>query len=163
MAALNLISDRKKKVLLVVANPVSVRRDASSSKLAHANPCARMRICARAGVSILLEQCAVLRPCRVCRAVQKSLSIGIFLSFPHRAGRTHAHSKNRMKLVNVGNSRDFMKPQAKHATFGYPVGFWGSELTHPWLEFTESGFECTIASPQGGKVSEGTPSAFSIL
>ncbi len=47
-----------------------------------------------------------------------------------------------------------MKLQAKHATFGYPVGFWGSELTHPWLEFTESGYECTIASPQGGKASE---------
>ncbi len=37
-------------------------------------------------------------------------------------------------------------------TMGWPVGFWGAELTHPYYELTESGVEVTIASPEGGKV-----------
>jgi len=37
-------------------------------------------------------------------------------------------------------------------TVGWPVGFWGAELTHPWYELTERGIEVTIASPDGGKV-----------
>jgi putative intracellular protease/amidase len=35
---------------------------------------------------------------------------------------------------------------------GWPVGFWAAELTHPWLELTDSGVEVTIASPDGGRV-----------
>jgi putative intracellular protease/amidase len=37
-------------------------------------------------------------------------------------------------------------------TLGWPVGFWASELTHPYYEFVESGYEVRIASPNGGKV-----------
>jgi putative intracellular protease/amidase len=37
-------------------------------------------------------------------------------------------------------------------TVGWPVGFWGAELTHPYYELTERGVEVTIASPDGGKV-----------
>ena len=37
-------------------------------------------------------------------------------------------------------------------TTGWPAGFWASELTHPWYEFMEVGYEVTIASPNGGKV-----------
>jgi putative intracellular protease/amidase len=33
---------------------------------------------------------------------------------------------------------------------GWPVGFWWAELTHPWWEFTEQGYEVVIASPDGG-------------
>jgi putative intracellular protease/amidase len=33
---------------------------------------------------------------------------------------------------------------------GWPVGFWWSELTHPWWEFTEHGYQVEIASPEGG-------------
>jgi putative intracellular protease/amidase len=33
----------------------------------------------------------------------------------------------------------------------WPVGFWWSELTHPWLAFTERGYEVAIFSPEGGK------------
>jgi len=33
---------------------------------------------------------------------------------------------------------------------GWPVGFWWSELTHPWWEFTEHGYLVDIASPEGG-------------
>ncbi len=35
---------------------------------------------------------------------------------------------------------------------GWPVGFWGCELTHPYWELTETGYEVDIASPLGGKV-----------
>jgi len=41
---------------------------------------------------------------------------------------------------------------ATASTTGWPVGFWASELTHPWLEFTERGYEVVIASPDGGRV-----------
>lgn len=38
------------------------------------------------------------------------------------------------------------------STLGWPVGFWASELTHPFLAFQEAGYAITIASPDGGKV-----------
>lgn len=41
---------------------------------------------------------------------------------------------------------------AVSSTLGVPVGFWGSELTHPWLAFQEARYEITIASPAGGKL-----------
>jgi putative intracellular protease/amidase len=37
-------------------------------------------------------------------------------------------------------------------TMGWPVGFWGAELTHPYYELTERGVKVTIASPEGGRV-----------
>jgi putative intracellular protease/amidase len=36
--------------------------------------------------------------------------------------------------------------------YGWPVGFWAAELTHPYYELSERGVEVTIASPDGGKV-----------
>jgi putative intracellular protease/amidase len=33
---------------------------------------------------------------------------------------------------------------------GWPIGFWWAELAHPFLEFTEHGYEVDIASPEGG-------------
>lgn len=35
-------------------------------------------------------------------------------------------------------------------TTGWPVGFWWSELTHPWFKFSEKGYETTIFSYTGG-------------
>ena len=35
-------------------------------------------------------------------------------------------------------------------TTGWPVGFWWSEVTHPYWEFTEAGYEVEIRSPKGG-------------
>ncbi len=32
----------------------------------------------------------------------------------------------------------------------WPIGFWWAELTHPWLTFTEAGYEVDIVSPEGG-------------
>ncbi len=37
-------------------------------------------------------------------------------------------------------------------TLGGAVGFWASELIHPYAEFTQAGCQVTISSPNGGKV-----------
>ena len=37
-------------------------------------------------------------------------------------------------------------------TMGWPVGFWASELFHPYYEFIQRRYEVTVASPNGGKV-----------
>lgn len=34
---------------------------------------------------------------------------------------------------------------------GWPVGFWWSELTHPYYAFREAGYEVEVFSPGGGK------------
>ena len=41
---------------------------------------------------------------------------------------------------------------AVSTTTGWPVGFWWSELTHPWYEFTERGYDVELFSPEGGRV-----------
>lgn len=41
---------------------------------------------------------------------------------------------------------------ARSTTVGGPVGFWASELTHPYERFTRAGCDVTIASPDGGRV-----------
>ena len=33
---------------------------------------------------------------------------------------------------------------------GWPIGFWWSELTHPYWEFAEHGYQVDVASPDGG-------------
>ena len=35
---------------------------------------------------------------------------------------------------------------------GWPIGFWWAELSHPFWEFTERGYQVDIASPDGGKL-----------
>src|SRR5918999_667760 len=37
-------------------------------------------------------------------------------------------------------------------TLGWPVGFWASELFHPFYEFMQKLYEITVASPDGGPV-----------
>jgi putative intracellular protease/amidase len=39
---------------------------------------------------------------------------------------------------------------ATSPTTGWPVGFWWAELTHPYWEFVERGFEVGLYSPDGG-------------
>lgn len=39
---------------------------------------------------------------------------------------------------------------AQSTTTGWPVGFWWSELTHPYHEFSERGYEVEVFSPNGG-------------
>jgi putative intracellular protease/amidase len=40
---------------------------------------------------------------------------------------------------------------AVSTTSGWPVGFWWSELTHPFFAFTEKGYLVEVFSPEGGK------------
>jgi putative intracellular protease/amidase len=54
-------------------------------------------------------------------------------------------STTRKVLIVVANP-------STSTTMGWPVGFWGAELTHPYYELTERGIVVTIASPAGGKV-----------
>src|ERR1700724_1680300 len=35
-------------------------------------------------------------------------------------------------------------------TTNWPVGFWWSELSHPYFRFTELGYQAEIFSPEGG-------------
>jgi putative intracellular protease/amidase len=37
-------------------------------------------------------------------------------------------------------------------TTGWPVGFWASELIHPYDAFRARGYEITVASPRGGRI-----------
>jgi putative intracellular protease/amidase len=39
---------------------------------------------------------------------------------------------------------------------GWPIGFWWSELTHPYWEFVEHGYEVDICSPDGGALQADT-------
>ena len=41
---------------------------------------------------------------------------------------------------------------AQSTTTGWPVGFWWSELSHPYLAFIEAGYAVEIFSPDGGKL-----------
>jgi putative intracellular protease/amidase len=33
---------------------------------------------------------------------------------------------------------------------GWPIGFWWAELTHPYWEFAQRGYQVAVASPEGG-------------
>ena len=43
---------------------------------------------------------------------------------------------------------------AVSAATGWPVGFWWSELTHPYLVLTEAGYEIEIFSPRMSRMHE---------
>jgi putative intracellular protease/amidase len=60
----------------------------------------------------------------------------------------------RVDLVSPTHKRVLLvvANPAVSTTLGWPVGFWGAELTHPYFELTERGIDVTIASPDGGKV-----------
>ncbi|WP_080057734.1 type 1 glutamine amidotransferase domain-containing protein [Spirosoma aerolatum] len=57
-------------------------------------------------------------------------------------------------LVNIKRPKRIaivISNPAVSTTTGWPVGFWWSELTHPYYEFAEKGYEVEIFSPSGGK------------
>ena len=62
----------------------------------------------------------------------------------HHMRSDSVSSRPKRVLIVVAN------PAANQ--YGWPVGFWAAELTHPYYELTERGVEVTIASPNGGKV-----------
>ena len=58
------------------------------------------------------------------------------------AANIDSHSTKRV-LIIASNS-------ATSPVTGWPIGFWWSELTHPYLAFVDVGYEVDIASPKGG-------------
>jgi putative intracellular protease/amidase len=62
-----------------------------------------------------------------------------------------------LKDPNVVNAREkkrvaiVIANPAVSTTTGWPVGFWWSELTHPYHVFAEKGYEVEVFSPNGGK------------
>jgi putative intracellular protease/amidase len=54
----------------------------------------------------------------------------------------HPKAKKRVAIV-IANP-------AVSTTTGWPVGFWWSELTHPYHVFSEVGYDIELFSPQGG-------------
>ena len=56
---------------------------------------------------------------------------------------TNANKKKRVAIV-IANP-------AVSTTTGWPVGFWWSELSHPYLLMTEKGYEIELFSPKGGQ------------
>lgn len=55
--------------------------------------------------------------------------------------------------VDTMNDRKILMVASNPATSeqtGWPIGFWWSELTHPYWEFTERGYQVELASPDGG-------------
>jgi putative intracellular protease/amidase len=52
---------------------------------------------------------------------------------------------NRRKRVAI-----VLANPAVSTTTGWPVGFWWSELSHPYYIFTERGYEVEVFSPKGG-------------
>ncbi|HUH72605.1 MAG TPA: type 1 glutamine amidotransferase domain-containing protein [Mycobacterium sp.] len=59
------------------------------------------------------------------------------------AATVDVHPPQKKVLIVVSN------PAVSEQT-GWPIGFWWSELTHPYWEFVEAGYDVTIASPDGG-------------
>jgi putative intracellular protease/amidase len=55
-------------------------------------------------------------------------------------------SPNRPKRVAIVVSNP-----AVSTTTGWPVGFWWSELTHPYYLLTEKGYQVEVFSPNGGR------------
>ena len=55
----------------------------------------------------------------------------------------HPSARKRIALV-ISN------PAISTST-GWPVGFWWSELTHPYFAFTEHGYQVEVFSPSGGR------------
>ena len=56
---------------------------------------------------------------------------------------TNARKPKRVAIV--------LSNPAMSSTTGWPVGFWWSELSHPYFAFQETGYEVEIFSPDGGK------------
>lgn len=61
------------------------------------------------------------------------------LKDPNRVDR---HHPKRIAIV--------LSNPATSTTTNWPVGFWWSELTHPWMMFRDVGYEIRLFSPDGG-------------
>ncbi|MCB0063651.1 MAG: type 1 glutamine amidotransferase domain-containing protein [Caldilineaceae bacterium] len=61
------------------------------------------------------------------------------------SGAINVLNPDKPKRVLILASNPATSPQT-----GWPIGFWWAELTHPYWEFVEHGYEVEIASPDGG-------------
>ena len=75
---------------------------------------------------------------------------------PVAAGSSAPAADHHMRVDRVSSRPKkvliVMANPATSTTLGWPVGFWGAELTHPYYELTQRGVAVTIASPDGGTV-----------
>jgi putative intracellular protease/amidase len=63
----------------------------------------------------------------------------------HKAINVHNPEKPKRVLILASN------PAVSEQT-GWPIGFWWAELTHPYWEFVEHGYQVAVASPDGGQL-----------
>jgi putative intracellular protease/amidase len=65
------------------------------------------------------------------------------------------HMSGTVDILNPDRPRKILivasNPSISEIT-GWPIGFWWSEVTHPYWEFVENGFKVEIASPDGGEI-----------
>jgi putative intracellular protease/amidase len=62
-------------------------------------------------------------------------------------------SLKSLNSVNVKNPKRIaivLSNPAVSPTTGWPVGFWWSELAHPYFAFSERGYQIELFSPDGG-------------
>src|SRR5262244_2451279 len=75
---------------------------------------------------------------------------------PVAAGENAAVADHHMRVDRVSSRPKkvliVIANPTTSTTLGWPVGFWGAELTHPYYELTQRGVAVTIASPDGGTV-----------
>jgi putative intracellular protease/amidase len=60
-------------------------------------------------------------------------------------------NKNSVNPKKPGRVAIVLANPAISTTAGWPVGFWWSELSHPYLVLSGKGFEIEVFSPEGGK------------
>lgn len=60
------------------------------------------------------------------------------------------HDPNRLNPYAPKRVAIVLSNPAVSTTTGWPVGFWWSELTHPYFAFTEKGYAVELFSPDGG-------------
>lgn len=59
----------------------------------------------------------------------------------------NANANARQKRILLVASNESVSEQT-----GWPIGAWIAEITHPYLRFIEAGYDVTIASPKGDKI-----------
>ncbi|MEM9492863.1 MAG: type 1 glutamine amidotransferase domain-containing protein, partial [Myxococcota bacterium] len=58
--------------------------------------------------------------------------------------RHAAHTQPKKKILFVVSNPATLK--------GFPVGFFAEELTRPFFDFVQAGYDVDLVSPRGGKV-----------
>jgi putative intracellular protease/amidase len=69
----------------------------------------------------------------------------------NKANNMSLKNKNSVNPKNPRRVAIVLANPALSTTANWPVGFWWSELSHPYLILTDKGFEIEIFSPDGGK------------